>query len=63
VSPVATVEVGSERYEVRATTATRAERDRLFARLASTLPGLSEYAEAASREIAVVRLAPVQSES
>jgi deazaflavin-dependent oxidoreductase (nitroreductase family) len=56
--PTATVEVGSESFEVTARVARGAERARLFARQAALRPQLTEYAAKTKREIPVVALEP-----
>jgi deazaflavin-dependent oxidoreductase (nitroreductase family) len=57
-SPTVAVEVGADRYRAHARRATGPDRDRLFDRLAATLPGLADYAVSAGREIPVVVLTP-----
>jgi deazaflavin-dependent oxidoreductase (nitroreductase family) len=58
-NPTATVEVGTDRYEVDATVTTGEERDRLFARQAGLYPGFAEYEEKTTRTIPVVALTRV----
>jgi deazaflavin-dependent oxidoreductase (nitroreductase family) len=58
-NPTATVEVGTDRYEVDATVTTGEERDRLFARQAGLYPGFAEYEEKTTRTIPVVVLTRV----
>jgi deazaflavin-dependent oxidoreductase (nitroreductase family) len=55
-NPIATVEVGNERYEVEATVITGDERDRIYARQAELYPGFAEYEEKTTRTIPVVAL-------
>jgi deazaflavin-dependent oxidoreductase (nitroreductase family) len=55
-NPMATVEVGSDRYAVKATVLTGAERDRLFAKQAELYPGFAEYESKTTRTIPVVAL-------
>jgi len=55
-NPTATVEVGPERFDVRATVTTGEERQRLFARQAELRPQFAEYAAKTTREIPVVAL-------
>ena len=55
-NPVATVEVGAERYDVKATVLIGAERDRLFAKQAQLYPGFAEYEAKTDRTIPVVAL-------
>jgi deazaflavin-dependent oxidoreductase (nitroreductase family) len=52
----ASVEIGSEHYDVKATVLTGAERDRLYARQAELVPGFKEYEEKTTRTIPVVAL-------
>jgi deazaflavin-dependent oxidoreductase (nitroreductase family) len=55
-NPRATVEVGTETFEVEAEVATREERDRLYATQAERYPGFKEYEEKTTRVIPVVLL-------
>jgi deazaflavin-dependent oxidoreductase (nitroreductase family) len=54
--PEATVEVGSERFRVRATVTTGEERQRLFNRQAEQLPAFAEYPKKTTRQIPVIVL-------
>jgi deazaflavin-dependent oxidoreductase (nitroreductase family) len=54
--PEATVEVGSERFRVRATVATGEERQRLYNRQAEQLPNFAEYPKKTTRQIPVIVL-------
>jgi deazaflavin-dependent oxidoreductase (nitroreductase family) len=54
--PRATVDVGSETFEVDAETAAREERDRLSAIQSERYPGFTEYQEKTTRVIPVVLL-------
>jgi deazaflavin-dependent oxidoreductase (nitroreductase family) len=54
--PAATIEVGSERYAVRATVPEGAERQRLYDQMAARMPGFAEYQRNTSRLIPVVLL-------
>jgi len=54
--PDATVEVGTEKYPVRATIMTGAERDRLFEKQSSLRPQFAEYQQRTTRTIPVVAL-------
>jgi len=54
--PEATVEVGSERFRVRATVATGEERRRLYNRQAEQLPAFAEYEKKTKRQIPVIVL-------
>lgn len=55
-NPEATLEVGSERFSVRARVAEGEERQRLFERQAELMPVFHEYARIAPRQIPVVVL-------
>jgi deazaflavin-dependent oxidoreductase (nitroreductase family) len=55
-NPVATVELGSERFQVRATVTSGEERQRLFDRQAAQMPIFAEYQQKTSRQIPVVVL-------
>ncbi len=54
--PEATVEVGSERFRVKATVASGEERQRLFDRQAAQMPMFVEYQHKTSRQIPVLVL-------
>jgi deazaflavin-dependent oxidoreductase (nitroreductase family) len=55
-NPTATIEVGGERYDVKATMLTGDERDRVYARQAELYPGFAEYEKKTTRTIPVVAL-------
>jgi deazaflavin-dependent oxidoreductase (nitroreductase family) len=55
-NPTATVEVGNETFDVKATVLTGEERDRIFAKQAELMPGFAEYQEKTTRTIPVVVL-------
>lgn len=55
--PDASVEVGTERFDVHATVLVGDERDRLFAEQARRYPGFAEYEAKTTRRIPVVALA------
>ena len=55
-NPNALVQIGSERHEVRATTATPLEKAVLWPRLVALYPGYAEYQERTTRPIPVVVL-------
>ncbi|MDQ1468122.1 MAG: hypothetical protein QOH10_2537 [Actinomycetota bacterium] len=59
-NPTATVEVGGDRYDAKATVLTGEERDRLFARQTESFPGFAEYQAKTSRTIPVVALERVR---
>jgi deazaflavin-dependent oxidoreductase (nitroreductase family) len=52
----ATVEVGTERFAVRATELTGGERDEIYQRQATLYPGFAEYQANTSRTIPVIAL-------
>ena len=54
--PEATVEVGTERFRVKATVTTGEERQRLFDRQAAQMPIFVEYQHKTSRQIPVLVL-------
>lgn len=56
VNPDATVELGTERFAVRATIAEGAERDALYAHHAEVYPQFADYAAQTDRVIPVVTL-------
>jgi deazaflavin-dependent oxidoreductase (nitroreductase family) len=53
---VVTVELGTEKFEAKASIAEPAERDRLFAAQAELMPGFKEYEASTDRVIPVVTL-------
>lgn len=55
-NPVATVEVGTERFQVQATITEEAERQRLFAQMAEMMPGFADYQQKTTRKIPVIAL-------
>ncbi len=54
--PQATVEVGSETFEVTAVEVTGEERDHLYARQAALFPGFADYEAKTTRRIPVIAL-------
>jgi deazaflavin-dependent oxidoreductase (nitroreductase family) len=54
--PDASVEVGTERFGVRATVLSGAERDSLYAQQAKLYPGFAEYEAKTTRTIPVIAL-------
>jgi deazaflavin-dependent oxidoreductase (nitroreductase family) len=55
-NPVATVELGSERFRVRAAVTSGEERQRLFDRQAAQMPIFAEYQKKTTRQIPVLVL-------
>lgn len=58
--PTASIEVGTREHQAIARTATSDLRAELFDALATSLPGLADYARSAGREIPVVVLTPTE---
>jgi deazaflavin-dependent oxidoreductase (nitroreductase family) len=55
-NPLASVEVGSEQFQVRATVAEEPERTRLYGQMVSVMPGFAEYEQKTTRKIPVIIL-------
>lgn len=55
-NPVVTVELGTERFQARASVAEEPERERLYAHHAELMPGFTEYSKKTTRQIPVVLL-------
>lgn len=55
-NPVATVELGRERFQVRATAMSGAERARLYDQMAAQMPFFAEYQRGTTREIPLFTL-------
>ena len=60
-NPTTTVEVGTEKFEARATVPQGEERDRLFNAQAALMPNFAEYQRRTARRIPVVVLEPRRS--
>lgn len=58
--PEVTVEVGSERFRVKATVTTGEERQRLYDQQAKQMPNFVEYAKKTTRQIPVIVLTRVE---
>ena len=54
--PKVTVEVGTEKFQVRAVVVTGEERDRIYAKQAQRMPGFAEYQRKTTRKIPVIEL-------
>lgn len=54
--PIVTVELGTERFQARASVVEGQERERLYARHAELMPGFAEYPKKTTRQIPVVLL-------
>ncbi len=59
-NPEVTLEVGSERFQARATVPEGEERDRLYNQMATQMPGFAEYQRNTTRRIPVVVLERVR---
>jgi deazaflavin-dependent oxidoreductase (nitroreductase family) len=57
--PVITVEVGTEKFQVRAEVADEPERSRLYEKMVEVMPGFAEYRKKTSRAIPVITLTRV----
>lgn len=57
-NPEATIEVGTQTLQARASIADGAERDRLYAQQAAEMPAFNEYQRKTTRQIPVVILQP-----
>lgn len=56
-NPVVTVELGTERFQARASVVTEErERERLYARHAELMPGFAEYTKKTTRQIPIILL-------
>ncbi len=58
-NPLVTVEVGTEKYQVRAAVSTEPERTRLYNQMVAMMPGFAEYQLKTKRVIPVIILTPV----
>ncbi len=58
--PLATVEVGKEKYQVRADVVPEPERTRLYDRMVAVNPGFAEYRSKTTRVIPVIALTRVK---
>jgi deazaflavin-dependent oxidoreductase (nitroreductase family) len=54
--PDATIEVGREQFQVRATVVEEPERSRLYAKMVEKMPGFADYQRKTTRQIPVVVL-------
>jgi deazaflavin-dependent oxidoreductase (nitroreductase family) len=60
-NPVATVEVGAERFQVRASSTVEPERSQLYAKMVEMMPGFAEYERKTRRTIPVLTLVRIAS--
>ena len=58
-NPLVTVEVGTEKIQVRASVAEEPERTRLYEKMIEVMPGFDEYRRKTTRVIPVIVLTPV----
>jgi deazaflavin-dependent oxidoreductase (nitroreductase family) len=58
--PALTVEVGTEKFQVRATVAEEPERTRLYNKMIEMMPGFGDYQQKTTRKIPVIVLTPVK---
>ena len=59
-NPMVTVEVGTEKFQARATVAAEPERTRLYDRMAAAMPNYAEYQRSTTRIIPVIILTRVE---
>lgn len=59
-TPVATVELGTKTFQVRAKVANPADRDRLYAKMVEQWPDFAEYEKRTTRKIPVIVLERVR---
>ncbi|MBK9207991.1 MAG: nitroreductase family deazaflavin-dependent oxidoreductase [Anaerolineales bacterium] len=59
-NPLVTVEVGTEKIQVRASVAEEPERTRLYEKMIEVMPGFDEYRRKTTRVIPVIVLTPVK---
>jgi deazaflavin-dependent oxidoreductase (nitroreductase family) len=59
-NPALTVEVGTEKFQVRATVAEEPERTRLYNKMIEMMPGFGDYQQKTTRVIPVIVLTPVK---
>ena len=59
-NPLVTVEVGTEKFQVRVTVAEEPERTRLYNKMVEMMPGFAEYRSKTTRVIPVIVLTRVK---
>jgi deazaflavin-dependent oxidoreductase (nitroreductase family) len=59
-NPLVTVEVGTEKFQARATIAEEPERTRLYDKMAAMMPVFDDYRHKTARKIPVIVLTPVK---
>ncbi len=58
--PLVTVEVGTEKFEARASVVEEPDRTRLYEKMIEMLPAFDDYRKKAGREIPVILLTPIK---
>ncbi len=58
--PLVTVEVGTEKFQARATVESEPERSRLYAKMVEMMPGFADYERKTTRKIPVITLTRVK---
>lgn len=59
-NPTVTLEIGTKKFQAKATITSGAERQRLFDAQAKVMPNFTEYQKATTRVIPVITLDPIQ---
>ncbi len=59
-NPLVSVEVGTEKFEARASVAEEPERTRLYNKMVEMMPGFDDYRRKTTRVIPVIVLTPVK---
>lgn len=59
-NPLVTVEVGKDKFQVRASVTKEPERTRLYDKMVEMMPGFDEYRKKTTRQIPVMVLTPVK---
>ena len=59
-NPFVNVEVGTEKFQAKATIVEEPERTRLYDQMAAVMPGFAEYRQKTTRVIPVIVLTPVK---
>jgi deazaflavin-dependent oxidoreductase (nitroreductase family) len=59
-NPLVTVEVGTEKFQARASVAEEPERTRLYDQMVTVMPGFDDYRRKTTRVIPVIVLTPVK---
>jgi deazaflavin-dependent oxidoreductase (nitroreductase family) len=58
--PTVTLEIGTKKFQAKATITSGAERQRLFDAQAKVMPQFNEYQKATTREIPVIAMEPIE---